>query len=370
MGKNVEPIQLAKTKDKGGVKKADKDVAEQPAMLSFLKRLPILKIVGYVLIFLVVASVGLAVFSMLFSSSRATVSSMSMGMNYGGINSPSMPYDSKSMDNYDMMEMNQAIRTSSPINPEYSTSNDAEAYEITEHYGTIRSRNVKQTCQTILDLKPFSYIIFEDWNEQEHGCNTSFKVENKYADDVLRVIEALHPETLNSNTHTVKATIDHYTTEVEMLADNLASLEFTLKEAQHDYEVLQRLATEGEDVKGLAEIINAKIQFIDRMTKQMIGIKGQIDRYNTQKAEYMDKLMYTFFRINVYENIIFDIKEIKDSWSREMKNFVRTFNTMIQESTLGLVNFVMRLFVVLLYVMFVAFIAKMGWSLGKYIWKR
>lgn len=253
--------------------------------------------------------------------------------------------------------------------PGYTTGSDAEDFEVTEYSGTIRTRKLDEVCFVLEDLKRHDHVIFEDAQKYDKGCSYVFKVENDRVDDVLPVVKELKPKTFQANTKTIKRNIDDYTSEVEILNKKLASVEETLAGAQQAYDEITALATKTKDVESLAKIIDSKINLIERLTSSRISIKEQIDRLERSKAEQLDKLNYTFFRINVYEYLIFDWKSLKDSWMNEFRSFVNEFNDVLQDITVNLAEFMMRLVQAAIYLFIALFMVKYGWRFVKYFWK-
>lgn len=329
-----------------------------------LKSIPLMRILGIVVVGIVVLT--LAVWFLSFALRTA------LGTGSYNSYSQSAPYMSKSvaMDSmgYEEAEMLSTRNIMPPVEPGYA-SGDAEAFEITQYNGTIRTGDLDGTCDVLEGLKVPEYIIFEDANRQEHNCYYKFKVENEHVDEVLGVIEGLKPETFNSNTHTIKMLVDDYTSEVEILKNKLASVEETLSDAQTAYDELQRLATQTRDAETLAKIIDSKINLIERLTNERISIKERIDRINRSKAEQLDRLAYTFFNVSAYERLIVDVKAIKESWVSEVQRFVREFNGVLQEVTLGLGTFMMRLVQTALYFIIALLVVKYGWRFTKKLWK-
>ncbi|MCK5342583.1 MAG: hypothetical protein KAR20_04215, partial [Candidatus Heimdallarchaeota archaeon] len=177
--------------------------------------------------------------------------------------------------------------------PGFSTGDDAENFEVKTYNGTIKTRKLDQTCGKIEDLKSRDEVIFETSNRNEDSCNFSFKVKKESEAEILEVIEKLKPENLNQNTQTIKGTIEAYDKQLEILEKNLISIEETLEIAQDAYDEVGALATRKQVVESLATIIDNKLKLIERLTNERIQIKGQIDRYNQNKADQMERLNYS-----------------------------------------------------------------------------
>lgn len=323
------------------------------------KSLPIFKILGIGIIGLILITIVIWFVGFAFRTAF-----------YGGGVSPSAPsYQGIAYNEakYGLTE-NLSARNILPPISDNTTGGDAEEFEITEYISTIKTRNLEKTCAIIDELKAHDYVIFEDRQQHDKGCSYVFKVENDMADEVFSIIKELKPETVQENTHTIKTIVDYYTSETEILEKKLASVEKTLSDAQRAYDEITILATRAQDVESLAKIIDSKINLIERLTLERIQIKEQIDRLNRTKVEQLDRLLYTFFRVDVYEYLIFDFKEIKDSWTIEFKRFVSEFNNVIQDVTINLAGYILRLLQIAVYLLIALFVAKYGWRFVRRIW--
>ncbi len=272
-----------------------------------------------------------------------------------------------------MMEMAEAPMMARsnimPPTPDYSAGDDAEEYEIKTYTATVKTRRLAETCSVISELKVRDDVIFENANQNDDGCWFSFKVEKEIADEILAFIKKLKPEDLNENIRTIKGTIEYYDKQLEILEKKLESVEDILAKAQDAYDEVAILATRKQDVESLAMIIDNKLKLIEKLTNERMNIKQQIDRYNQNKAEQMERLNYSFFNVNIYKDLIFDWKQIKESWKFELKAFVRNFNDVIQGISVNLVTYMIRFVQVAIYFFISIFLLKFVWMATKKIWK-
>jgi len=161
-----------------------------------------------------------------------------------------------------------------------------------------------------------------------------------------------------------------FTSEEEILTKRLAQVEETLADAQEAYDQVTQLATKSRDVETLAKIISDKITLIEKLTTERLNTKNNLDRLSQMKADQLDKLKYTSFTVAVYENLIIDSEYIKDSWERELKNFVNEFNGMLQGVSVKLLSFGAKLIQIVIYLLIALLIAKYGWRFTKFVWKK
>ena len=118
------------------------------------------------------------------------------------------------------------------------------------------------------------------------------------------------------------------------------------------------------------KIIDSKIGIIERLSQERISINATLDGLSRAKSEQLDRLAYTYFQVNVYENAYFDWETMGDSWNSALKDFVRSINTVLQSVTIGFLSFFLWLLPFLVYLFIIIFIAKYGWRGVKAIWLR
>lgn len=258
-----------------------------------------------------------------------------------------------------------------PIPPAMPTSgNNAEDYEVTEYSASIETRKKDETCAAFTELKAKSYVIFESSNDYDRGCSHRFKVEHKRVDEVLAWINDFDPKNLSENSYTIKRQIDDYTSEEEVLLKKRTSIDETLRSATAAYDEVTRLATQSRDASSLAQIIDSRVQIIERLTQERININTQLDRLARAKADQIDRLEYTYFQVDVFENKYIDTEMIKESWKQSLRDVVHVINDALQGVTINLLALFFVVIQYALYALILLVIAKYGWALALYIWKR
>lgn len=300
-----------------------------------------------------------------FTNLPQTGMSGAKNLDYESVQSQSaMPESAEDLD-----EASLSLRN---ISPEESTGggSDSEEYEVTEYEGLIETRRLEETCSTISGLKAKDYVIFENSNEYDKGCNYRFKVKKQNAEEILAIVESLDPKELSESIYTIKKQIEDFTSELEILERKKQSVEETLETAISAYDSITNVATQGQDAESLAKIIDSKIKIIERLTQERIKINAQIDRYGRLKSEQLDRLEYTYFHLSIRENKYIDLDDLKDSWQHTIKNFVLNINKIAQDITVNLVALILFLLQYAIYLLIVIIVAKYGWQLAKYIWKK
>lgn len=248
--------------------------------------------------------------------------------------------------------------------------NDAEDYEVTDYNASIETRDKSMTCSLIAELKSREYIVFENANEYDHGCRYAFKVETDRAPEVLSFIETLNPRDLSKNTYTIKRQLDDFTSETEILKNKLATIDETLKTSISAYDNITELAVRTQDAEALAKIIDSKLGMLERLTQEGININAQLERLERAKADQLDRLVYTFFYINVFENKYVDGKVLQDSWKSAVKQAVYDVNSTVQDITVNLIAFLFVIIQFVLYIFIIIFVARFMWGGAKKIWNK
>ncbi len=262
----------------------------------------------------------------------------------------------------------------SPITPPYpgggTVGADAEAYEVTDYSATIETRDLDKTCDSVAALKEADYVIFEYANTYDKGCGYTFKVQHDHVQEILDVIKAMNPKTLAENTYTIKRTVEDFTSQLDILNKKRASIDETLQAALTAYDEVTKLAIQTQNADSLANIINSKLNIIERLTQERININAQIEQLSRAKAEQLDKLEYTYFRVTVYENKFVDGKALKDSWKAAVKQFVADVNRIVQDMSINLLVVVLTVLQYALYFFIVLVVVKYGWKFARKIWRR
>lgn len=311
--------------------------------------------------------VALIVLGLLLSLASFT---MRTAFNFNSSYAPSYdkvyPSEENSVSNYKLSARNIGI----PDDGSYIAGDDLEDFEVVEYSAFVRTAFLDKKCQEIESLKDKDYVVFENSNKGDRYCNFRFKVKKESEAEILDTIKEMKPEDLNINTEIIKKQIDDFTSEEEILSKRLEQVEETLEQAQEAYDEITELATDSKDVETLATIINDKISLIEKLTNERLDTKNRLDRIIRMKADQLERLDYSFFSVNISENLIIDFRQIKNSWEQELKNFVSDFNHMLQSLTIKLLSFGLILIQIAIYLILALLIGKYGWRFVKFVWKK
>jgi len=334
-----------------------------------LKPATVLKVAGVALLVVVVAAVAIRLLGSSFNS-------LSKQGGFG-LSVSSMPaYDmmqvdeEKSLSNTASLSLRNVAPSLMPPSGGGTVGDDAEEFEVTEYNAQIETRQLKNTCQTFTDLKTKDYVIFENASQSDRNCNYYFKVKNDNVKEILAVIEKFDPKELTESTYTIKKQINDFTSQEEILKNKLVSIDDTLSKAVGAYDDITILATKVQDVESLAKIIDSKINIIERLTQERINVNTQLDLLSRSKAEQLDRLEYTYFSISIVEDKYLDVENLADSWKLAIKEFVADINNVVQDITINLVALLFYLLQYAIYFLILLLVAKYGWQLVKYIWKK
>lgn len=329
--------------------------------LTNLTNTQILKITGFIFLVLVVfyilTNALSSSFGMRGNSMQVPAPSAMPDMYYGGKESVGLSARNVS----DGMEP--------PMEDTYTSGDESEAYEVKEYGATIETRNRERDCEAIRSLKAREDVIFENANEHDRGCSYVFKVKKESVEEILGVVKGLDPKELTEASYTIKREVEDYTSEIQILENKLASLDKTLTDAVLSYENITALATNVGNVDSLAKIIESKLTIIERLTSARIEAGNQLERMNRAKAEALDRLLYTYFTVTVYESKFVDGEEISNSWKTAVQQFVRQTNSALQDISIGLAYFLLIVVKIGLYFVIGLYGARFAWTFAKRTWK-
>ncbi len=325
----------------------------------------ILKLTGLIL----VAFVGLYIFVDMFSGGfgmRGNTMQISPSV---GMPSPVSDMYYEETKSADLSMRNVSGGMNPQIQNSYTSGDEGEAYEVKEYSATIETRNREKDCDAVRSLKTRTDVIFQNANEHDRGCTYTFKVKKESVEEVLGIIKGLDPKELSEASYTIQQEVEDYTSEIQILENKLASLDKTLADAVLSYENITMLATNAGNVDSLAKIIESKLTIIERLTSARIETSNYLERMQRAKADALDRLLYTYFTVSVYESKYVDGEEITQSWKMAVQQFVRETNSAVQDISIGLVYFMLMVVKIGLYFIIGLFAVRFGWTFAKRVWK-
>jgi len=147
-------------------------------------------------------------------------------------------------------------------------SYDESVYETREYTAIIKTHDYDRTCGIIESWKPETFVIFEAASRGENRCYYRFKAEQDRAAAVLSELQALDPSDLEEQTRVVKRQLTEYTSELEILEHRELLLRQTLEGVTQAYDELTELSKQAQDVETLAKVIDGKLQYIERLSRE------------------------------------------------------------------------------------------------------
>ncbi len=314
----------------------------------------IAKVIGVALL----GFIGLAVVAMLVSFSIRTIVEPFAGPRYGG------DYAKTSL-----LDNGIGIPPPLPPFPGGAIDQNAEDYEVQDYSVNYRPNDKTEICTTIAALKSREDVIFENANESNRSCNYTFKVLKEKAAAILTLLEEFNPENTNSNVYTIQRTIEGLTDELDILNQKLTGIETTLAEAQTSYDELTKLATRKQDIESLTKLIELKLNTIERLANERRQIAAQIESYERNKTQQLERIKYTQFSVSVYENRLIDWQQIADSWKSEIQSFFTSINDFFQGVTLLLVIYTLRAVQAIVYIVLAVILLKAVWLMARKVWR-
>lgn len=244
----------------------------------------------------------------------------------------------------------------------------AEDFEIKQHSATIRSSNVSKDCWEFLQLKSRKDIIVERSNVSQERCDFSFKINKEKSQEIVDFIKNFKPYYFNTNIYSIQQSVENLVSELSILEKKLKSTETTLLDAQSSYDELIILAKKKNDIESLTKLIDWKLKLINKLTQERQNINIRIIRIKKSQADQLDRLKYTFFNVNIYEDKIVNMKNIKESWNNKLKNLVNDLNKTLQWVSINLISYFMKFIEFAIYLFISLFFLKFLWFFIKKIW--
>lgn len=252
--------------------------------------------------------------------------------------------------------------------PTYSTGDTAEQYEVIERSYTYQPHNSDKTCQMIQELKARDDVIFENYNQYDHGCDARMKVTIDASTEIQSYLDGLSPDDSSANTYSIKQEFDYNESRKELLEARLEAITQTLEESQRAYDEIAQTAAQNADGEALAIVISSKLEMIERLTNQQLDLSTELQSIQQQVENQTDRFDYHYYNVSVYEDPYFDGKGFADSWKRSVQSMLSSVNTGLQMLTTGLVQGAVWIIVYGVFLILLVFIAKYVWRLIRKIW--
>tara|TARA_B100000745_G_scaffold294310_1_gene237149 strand:+ start:7487 stop:8500 length:1014 start_codon:yes stop_codon:yes gene_type:complete len=255
----------------------------------------------------------------------------------------------------------------------YGGGDDAEEYERRSYDVSYKTRKFEETCAAIEALKPLEYVVFDSANNSDKRCNYTFRVELAYEEEIVTSLQDMNPTDFREDSYTLERSIENSESELEMQRRRLASAQTTLAQAEVAFNTLIAQATREGDTGTLSEVINNKINTIDRLTQQILSTQERIDRLERGLGQQTDQIAYAHFNTSVERVVFVDTTYMGSLWQQNLTDLVDNANAVLIALTLGLLGFILEAVRLVVYATIViigaALLARALWVVVKKIWR-
>lgn len=325
-----------------------------------------------------IAIVGLAVVLAILRAAFSQMGVNSISMDRGYSSAPGAPMMDMAMNemayDVDVRSTNSKSIMPYPDDGNHSVGGDAEDYEAISYRASIKKSEIESTCDEVEELKPLEYVVFENKDRKDTYCRYQFKVEREYAEEIAEKIEALNPYDFVTNIHTEKNNVTYFEGRLDIMLQQQEMYREMLENVETSYERAIDLSVTSENAEALATLTNDKLRYIKQLSNDRITLAQQLQNLSRSSAEVQDKIEYTSFTVQVNQYKVINLQSLKDSWVREVSQFISSFNNALQYLTIGLLQFILSIFVFLVYAAIVVFtllmVIKIGIRLGRSTFKK
>ena len=261
-----------------------------------------------------------------------------------------------------------------PPMPYGEGGDDAEEYERRNYNARYETRKFEETCTAIADLKPLEYVVFDNSNKGEDWCSYNFRVDVEHEDEVVAALKELNPKDFSIDTSTLERSIEYNDSELALQQRRIESLQDTLAQAENSFNSLITQAERAGDTSTLSDVINNKINTLDRLNQEILNTQDRIDRLTRNQEGQVEQIEYAHFYTSVQKVTYLDSERLGDIWKQRVKEMVNEVNETFLALTVGLITFILNVvqFIIFATVLVIstAFVARVLWVIVKRIWGR
>jgi len=185
-------------------------------------------------------------------------------------------------------------------------------------------------------------------------------------------LKALNPKDFNVDTSTIERSVEYTDSELALQKRRLESLQVTLTQAESSFNNLIARAQNAGDTATLSEVINNKINTIDRLNQEILNAQDRIDRLTRNREGQIDQIEYAHFYTSVQKVTFLDTERLGDVWKQHIKEMFNEVNDTFLALTVGLITFLLNLiqFVVFaaITILGMTLVARVLWVVVKRIW--
>jgi hypothetical protein len=109
---------------------------------------------------------------------------------------------------------------------------------------------------------------------------------------------------------------------------------------------------------------------IERLTQERLNTVSMLERLSQSKAEQLDRLEYTYFHVDVFENKFIDGEQLQESWKSAIREAVYGVNQALQNMSITLIPLLFGLIQYILYFFILLLVVKYLWKAARRIWEK
>lgn len=222
-----------------------------------------------------------------------------------------------------------------------------ETLEFKSYSAEIKTRDKEETCSFLKAKEDLDLFVLESFSDYKTGCYLVFKIKKEKEKEFLEYLEGFNLRNISSSAFKVVKEYQEIEKKIKVLEESLKIYD----------ELLGRASAEN-DLKLVKEITDEKIKVFE-------GIEGQ----KRMIEEIEERIKWVYFNISVAEDKLVSLEREKEMWWGEIKVLVQTINETTRAVTVGLLNFLVKLFKIGIYLLVVAFGIKLAFFVGKKIFK-
>lgn len=334
--------------------------------LERFRRFPLWKKIAVVVGSVLAISVMLTVLKMMLFSYGVRTVTTSMGLQSARDNMrvPAMQ-EEMSFDSRGGMAKNDLARSTAPAAPSPSTGADAEEFEALRYEADIKGKKIEQACDAVEKLKPLQYVVFESAQRRDGFCSYDFKVERSQVNKIVEEINALNPYNFSSNTQTRKNQVIRFEGQLDILLQQQEMYKTYLRDTNREYERAISTAADAPNAQALATLLRDRQNIVEQINNKRINIASQLQNVSRSSAAITDSIEYVDFSVNAYKYEVFNVQAIKDSWVDAFGSFVKNANNIFQLLTVGILQLVLYLILVVVYTAVIFFVAVFSIRAGR-----
>jgi len=249
---------------------------------------------------------------------------------------------------------------------------DPEAYEHRSYSVHYKTHRFDYICDSIATLEAREYVLMDAINKNDTWCHYSFRVATDHEDEILAFLKEMHPEHVDVSSYSLEEPIESSKEEIATLTERLASQQATLAQAEVAFNKLIAQATNAGDTATLSEVINNKINTIDRLSQQVLATQERLARLTRSSDAVTRQIEYVDVSVSVERVQFVDMRAWGDAWERELKNVADALNALAIALTVGLLAFILKAISTIIFlciaIVGLAFVARVLWRAVRRIW--